>query len=50
VPLSLRFGQSISIAAGLDRANGDAVIMMDADLQDRPELMPDLLERWAARI
>jgi polyisoprenyl-phosphate glycosyltransferase len=46
VRLSRRFGQSVAIAAGLDRASGDAVIMMDADLQDPPELIPELLERW----
>jgi polyisoprenyl-phosphate glycosyltransferase len=46
VRLSRRFGQSIAIAAGVDRALGDAVIMMDADLQDPPELIPELIERW----
>jgi polyisoprenyl-phosphate glycosyltransferase len=44
--LSRRYGQSIAIAAGLDRASGDAVILMDADLQDPPELIPQLIERW----
>ena len=46
VRLSRRYGQSIAIAAGLDHASGDAVIMMDADLQDPPELLPKLIERW----
>jgi glycosyltransferase involved in cell wall biosynthesis len=46
VRLSRRYGQSIAIAAGLDHARGDAVIMMDADLQDPPELIPELIERW----
>lgn len=46
VRLSRRFGQSIAIAAGVDRTSGDAVVMMDADLQDRPELIPDLMELW----
>jgi polyisoprenyl-phosphate glycosyltransferase len=46
VRLSRRFGQSIAIAAGVDRASGDAVIMMDADLQDPPEVLPRLIEKW----
>ncbi len=46
VRLSRRYGQSIAIAAGVDHAGGDAVIMMDADLQDPPEVIPDLMERW----
>src|SRR5258708_5355996 len=37
VRLSRRFGQSIAISAGIQRASGDAVILMDADLQDPPE-------------
>ena len=48
VRLSRRLGQAIAITAGIDRASGDAVIMMDADLQDRPETIPALLERWRA--
>lgn len=46
VRLSRRYGQSIAIAAGIDHAGGDAVVMMDADLQDPPELIPKLIERW----
>src|SRR5579863_2576443 len=46
IRLSRRFGQAIAVTAGLDRASGDAVIMMDADLQDPPESIPLLLERW----
>ena len=46
VRLSRRYGQSIAIAAGIDHAGGDAVIIMDADLQDPPEVIPDLIERW----
>lgn len=46
VRLSRRFGQSLAIAAGLDRASGAAAIMMDADLQDPPEILPELIERW----
>lgn len=46
VRLSRRYGQSIAIAAAIDHASGDAVIMMDADLQDPPEFIPELIERW----
>jgi polyisoprenyl-phosphate glycosyltransferase len=46
VRLSRRFGQSLAIAAGIDRASGDAAIMMDADLQDPPDVIPELIERW----
>jgi dolichol-phosphate mannosyltransferase len=40
------FGQSATIAAGLKRAEGEAVILMDADLQDPPEVIPVFLEKW----
>lgn len=46
VALSRNFGHEAAVAAGLDRAHGDAVVLMDADLQDPPELIPRLLERW----
>jgi glycosyltransferase involved in cell wall biosynthesis len=41
--LSRNFGHQAAITAGLDFANGDAVVVMDADLQDPPELLPDML-------
>jgi len=44
--LSRRFGHQMAITAGLDHAAGDAVVMIDGDLQDPPEVIPDLLERW----
>ena len=44
--LSRNFGKEVAMTAGLDRAEGDAVIVIDADLQDPPELIPELLERW----
>jgi polyisoprenyl-phosphate glycosyltransferase len=44
--LSRNFGKEIAISAGLDHANGDAVVLIDADLQDPPELIPALVERW----
>jgi dolichol-phosphate mannosyltransferase len=46
VKLSRRFSQSIAIAAGLKRATGAAVVLMDADLQDPPEIIQQMLERW----
>ncbi len=44
--LSRNFGHQIAITAGLDHADGDAVVIMDADLQDPPEVIPDLLAKW----
>lgn len=46
--LSRNFGKEIAITAGLDYANGEAVIVIDADLQDPPELISKLLEHWRA--
>ena len=46
VRLSRRFSQSIAISAGLQRASGDAVIFMDADLQDPPEAISKLVDLW----
>jgi len=44
--LSRRFGHQMSLVAGIDRCKGDAVIMMDCDLQHPPELVPELLARF----
>jgi glycosyltransferase involved in cell wall biosynthesis len=46
IDLSRNFGHEAALAAGLRQSTGDAVIVMDADLQDPPELIPQLLERW----
>src|SRR5262245_16128270 len=46
VALSRNFGHEIASTAGLDAADGDAVVLMDADLQDPPELIERLLEPW----
>jgi dolichol-phosphate mannosyltransferase len=46
VRFSRNFGHQMAFAAGLDHAGGDAVVIMDADLQDPPELIPDLVGRW----
>lgn len=40
--LARNFGQHVAITAGLDHADGDWVVVMDADLQDRPEVIPEL--------
>ena len=47
VDLSRNFGKEIAMSAGLDHTNGDAVVVIDADLQDPPELIPDMLRAWA---
>jgi polyisoprenyl-phosphate glycosyltransferase len=44
--LSRNFGHQIALTAGVDVATGDAVIVMDADLQDPPEVVLELTERW----
>ncbi|MDO5435767.1 MAG: glycosyltransferase family 2 protein [Clostridia bacterium] len=41
-------GHQIAVSAGLDHASGDAVVIIDADLQDPPELIPVMAERWKA--
>ena len=46
INLSRNFGKEIALTAGLDYAGGDATIVIDADLQDPPELIPDLVSRW----
>lgn len=46
VNLSRNFGKEAALTAGIDHASGDAVIPIDADLQDPPELIPELVERW----
>ncbi|MGH7683092.1 MAG: glycosyltransferase family 2 protein [Vulcanimicrobiaceae bacterium] len=46
VNLSRNFGHQIASTAGLDVARGDAVVLMDGDLQDPPELIGAFLERW----
>ena len=46
VRLSRNFGHQVAISAGLEYARGDAVIVMDADLQHPPELIPELIAHW----
>ena len=44
--LSRHFGHEQATTAGLDHASGDAVVIIDADLQDPPEVIPELIEKW----
>ncbi len=44
--LSRNYGHQVALSAGLDHAHGDAVVIMDADLQDPPDLIPEMLEKW----
>jgi glycosyltransferase involved in cell wall biosynthesis len=46
--LSRNFGKEIAMTAGLDHARGDAVVVIDSDLQDPPEVIPDLVAGWRA--
>lgn len=46
IELSRNFGQQSAMSAGLARARGDAVVIIDADLQDPPEVIPEMVECW----
>ncbi len=48
VNLSRNFGKEIALTAGLDHVRAEAVIVIDADLQDPPELIPELIVEWRA--
>lgn len=43
---SRNFGHQIAISAGMDFATGDAVVIIDADLQDPPEVIPNMIKKW----
>ncbi len=46
IDLSRNFGKEVALTAGLDHTKGDAVVVIDADLQDPPEVIPELIEKW----
>lgn len=46
VSFSRNFGFQEAVTAGLDHASGDAIILTDADLQDPPEVIPEMIEKW----
>jgi len=46
VIFSRNFGHQMAVTAGIDHAAGDAVVLIDADLQDPPEVIKDMVERW----
>ncbi len=46
VSLSRNYGHQVAITAGTDYARGDAVVVIDADLQDPPEVIPRMIEKW----
>lgn len=46
IRLSRNFGHQVAISAGMDLAQGDAVLLMDGDLQDPPELLPQMIQHW----
>ncbi len=43
---SRNFGHQVAVKAGIDHAKGDLIVVMDSDLQDPPEAIPDLLAKW----
>src|ERR1700755_3495855 len=46
VSLARNFGHQPALTAGLEHARGDAIVMLDGDLQDPPEIIPEMLQRW----
>jgi polyisoprenyl-phosphate glycosyltransferase len=46
VDLSRNFGHQVALSAGVDHASGDAVVVIDSDLQDPPEVIPEMIQRW----
>jgi len=48
IKFSRNFGHQVAITAGVDRAAGDCVVVIDSDLQDPPEVIADMVEKWRA--
>lgn len=46
ITLSRNFGHQIAVTAGLEHAGGEALVIIDADLQDPPEVIPEMIQRW----
>ncbi len=46
ISFSRNFGHQIAITAGMDNAEGQAIVVIDADLQDPPEVIPQMIEKW----
>lgn len=46
ISFSRNFGHQIAVTAGIDKSKGDAVVIIDADLQDPPELIPEMIKLW----
>ncbi|MFC2155315.1 glycosyltransferase family 2 protein [Acidobacteriota bacterium] len=46
IDFSRNFGHQVAISAGMDSAEGDAVVVIDADLQDPPQVIPQMIDRW----
>ena len=46
INFSRNFGHQAAITAGMDRARGDAIVIIDADLQDPPEVIPGMVQKW----
>ena len=46
IKFSRNFGHQIAITAGMDEARGDAIVIIDADLQDPPEVIPEMVSKW----
>lgn len=46
IDLSRNFGHQLAITAGIDHAHGEAVVVIDSDLQDPPEVIPGMIEQW----
>ena len=46
ISLARNFGHQVAVTAGIDSTNGDAVVLIDADLQDPPEVIGDMIHKW----